>query len=48
MKEKEKPSEEIKEVKRIKDGKPLEKKQEKNDDYLATTGQGRKKEKKRR
>ena len=48
LKEKEKPSEEIKEVKRIKDGKPLEKKQEKNDDYLATTGQGRKKGKKKK
>ena len=39
---------EIKEIKRIKDGKPLEKKQEKNDDYLATTGEGRKKGKKKK
>ena len=49
LKEKEKPvEEEKKEVKRINDGKPLEKKQEKNDDILGTTGEGRKKGKKRK
>ena len=49
LKEKEKPvEEEKKEVKRINDGKPLEKKQEKNDDILGTTGEGRKKGKKKK
>ena len=35
-------------MKRINDGKPLEKKQEKNDDILGTTGEGRKKGKKKK
>ena len=49
LKAKEKPvEEEKKEVKRIQDGKPLEKKEEKKEEILGTSGAGRKKGKKKK
>ena len=49
LKEKEKPvEEEKKDVKRVQEGKPLEKKEVKKDDILGTTGEGRKKGKKKK
>ena len=49
LKAKEKPvEEEKKEVKRIQDGKPLEKREEKKEEILGTTGAGRKKGKKKK